>query len=133
VSIATIEAKFYAELRARMGLDGPEWDQRGRDTCPRQRELLEAIFKGKSRAEWCDLLEGSDACFAPVLTPEEARHHPHNVARGMFVENAGMTYPAPAPRLPGAGQEAGLPLSVSGANSAAILRELGFDPEEFKS
>ncbi len=127
VSIATIEPKFYAELRARIGLDGPEWDHRSRETWPRQRAMLEAIFKGKSRAEWCDLLEGTDCCFAPVLTPEEARSHPHNVARGMFAEGGGLTYPVPAPKMSRMGLGGVPPPPVAGADSAAILRELGID------
>jgi alpha-methylacyl-CoA racemase len=131
VSIATIEPQFYAALRQRMGLDGPEWDVRNRDTWPRQRALLEAIFKSKSRAAWCELLEGSDACFAPVLTAQEARLHPHNVARGMFVQSGGLTVPAVAPRLSGSTQSV-TPPPVAGADSAAILRELGLDPEEFE-
>jgi alpha-methylacyl-CoA racemase len=130
VSIATIEPKFYAELRARIGLAGPEWDQRNRETWPRQRALLDGIFKGKTRAQWCDLLEGSDCCFAPVLTPEEARHHPHNVARGMFLEGGGLIHPAPAPRLSGEGECVVSPPPVAGADSDAILAELGIDPEE---
>jgi alpha-methylacyl-CoA racemase len=127
VSIATVEAKFYAELRERMGLSGPEWAVRNRDTWPHQRELLEAIFRTKTRAQWCALLEGTDCCFAPVLTPEEARTHPHNVARGMFVDG----HPASAPRLSGAGEGITLPPPFAGADSDAILRELGFDPKEF--
>lgn len=130
VSIATIEPKFYAELRVRMGLSGPEWDQRNRETWPRQRALLEEIFLGKTRAQWCDLLEGSDCCFAPVLTPEEARQHPHNVARGMFVDGGGLIHPARAPRLSGMGHCDVSPPPVAGADSADILRELGLDPKE---
>lgn len=131
VAIATLEPKFYAELRARMGLDGPDWEFRSRQTWPRQRELLEAIFLTKTRADWCALLEGSDCCFAPVLTPEEARHHPHNVARGMFVEAGGLVQPAGAPRLSRAGEATATPPPKAGADTAEILRELGFDPEEF--
>jgi alpha-methylacyl-CoA racemase len=128
VSIATIEAKFYAELRMRMGLSGPEWDVRNRGTWPQQRAMLEAIFRTKSRAEWCDLLEGTDCCFAPVLTPEEARTHPHNVARAAFVDG----HPSPAPRLSGAGLGITSPPPVAGADTAAILRELGFDSKAFE-
>jgi alpha-methylacyl-CoA racemase len=110
-----------------MGLTGPEWDQRSRDTWPHQRELLEAAFRSKTRDEWCALLEGTDCCFAPVLTPEEARTHPHNVARGMFVKG----YPAPAPRLCGAGESVTSASPVAGADTDTILRELGFNPEDF--
>jgi alpha-methylacyl-CoA racemase len=130
VAIATIEPKFYAELRARMGLDGPEWDLRSRETWPRQRALLETIFKGKTREEWSALLEGTDACFAPVLTLAEARTHPHNLARGTFIEGGPLSYPAAAPRLSGAGRCETLPPPLAGADTAAILRELGIDPEE---
>jgi alpha-methylacyl-CoA racemase len=126
VSIATIEAKFYAELRTRMELTGPEWDQRSRDTWSHQRELLEGAFRSKTRDEWCALLEGTDCCFAPVLTPEEARTHPHNAARGMFVKG----YPATAPRLSGAGESVTSTSPVAGADTDTILRELGFNPED---
>lgn len=130
VSIATIEPQFYAELRARLGLEGSEWDLRNRETWSGQREMLEAIFRGKTRDEWCELLEGTDTCFAPVLTPEEARHYPHNVARDVFRSLGGLAYPSAAPRL--SGMEPGdVPPPVAGADTAAILRELGMVPEEF--
>ena len=93
ISIAAIELKFREELFELLGLpyttdDGPEL-----------RGKLEEIFKTRSRDEWCKLLEGSDACFAPVLSMAEAPHHPHNVARQSFVEVDGVMQPAPAPRF----------------------------------
>jgi alpha-methylacyl-CoA racemase len=93
ISVAAIELKFREELFELLGLpyttdDGPEL-----------RGKLEEIFKTRSRDEWCKLLEGSDACFAPVLSMAEAPHHPHNVARQSFVEVDGVMQPAPAPRF----------------------------------
>jgi alpha-methylacyl-CoA racemase len=93
ISIAAIELKFRAELFELLGLpyttdDGPEL-----------RAKLEEIFKSRSRDEWCKLLEGTDACFAPVLSMAEAPRHPHNVARQSFVEVDGVMQPAPAPRF----------------------------------
>jgi len=69
------------------------------DDGPDVRATLEKLFKTQSRDEWCSLLEGTDACFAPVLTMEEAPHHPHNIARGTFIEVDGVIQPGPAPRF----------------------------------
>ena len=93
VAIAPLELKFRQVLFERLGL--PYTSEHGEAV----RERLTALFKTKTRGEWCALLEGTDACFAPVLTMEEAPHHPHNVARGSFVEVDGVTQPAPAPRF----------------------------------
>jgi alpha-methylacyl-CoA racemase len=60
---------------------------------------FERIFSGKTQAQWCELLENTDACFAPVLSMSEAVKHPHNVARGTFIHHAGVVQPAPAPRF----------------------------------
>ncbi|MFN0092330.1 MAG: CaiB/BaiF CoA transferase family protein, partial [Acidimicrobiales bacterium] len=100
ISLGAIEPQFYAELRKLAGLDGPEWDdQWGRDAWPARKEELAAIVKARTRDEWEQILGGSDACYAPVLTIPEAYEHPHNVARGTFVEVAGVRQPAPAPRF----------------------------------
>jgi alpha-methylacyl-CoA racemase len=93
VSIAPIELKFRKELFELIGLPYTT------DDGPQLRGELERLFKTRSRDEWCALLEGTDACFAPVLTMAEAPHHPHNVARGSFVEVGGVMQPAPAPRF----------------------------------
>jgi alpha-methylacyl-CoA racemase len=93
VAIAPIELKFRKELFERLGLPDTTDDGAG------LRGKLEALFKTRTREEWCSRLEGSDACFAPVLTMAEAPRHPHNAARGTFIEIDGVTQPAPAPRF----------------------------------
>ena len=125
IAIAPIEPQFYAELRRVLGLTTPEWDRRSPADWPRQRAALAAIFRGKTRAEWEQLFDGSDACFAPVLTPQEAPHHPHNVARGVFLRDGAMVRPGPAPRL-GAGPVASpTPPRIPGADGASLLAEIG--------
>jgi crotonobetainyl-CoA:carnitine CoA-transferase CaiB-like acyl-CoA transferase len=100
VSIAPIEARFFAELLRRIGLDPAELPaQQDRARWPELRARLAAVFLTRTREEWCRLLEGSDACFAPVLSPREARDHPHLRARGVFVTVDGEAQPAPAPRF----------------------------------
>jgi alpha-methylacyl-CoA racemase len=100
ISIGSIEPQFYAQLRQLAGLTGQEFDaQMEREAWPSLRQKLTAIFKTKSRAEWCAIMEGTDVCFAPVLTLAEAPLHPHMAARKTFVERHGVTQPAPAPRF----------------------------------
>jgi alpha-methylacyl-CoA racemase len=93
VSIAPLELKFRKEFFERIGL--PYAAEDGAEL----RGKLETLFKTKTRDEWCALLEGTDACFAPVLTMAEAPGHPHNAARGSFIELDGVVQPAPAPRF----------------------------------
>ena len=100
VSIAPIEDKFFALLIEALGFDSAVFPaQNDRSRWPEMRSLFAERFKTKSRAEWTELLEGSDACFAPVLTLEEAPTHPHMQARGCYVEIDGVIQPAPAPRF----------------------------------
>ncbi|THD37658.1 MAG: CoA transferase [Sphingomonas sp.] len=101
VSIGSIEPQFYALLREKLGIAAdPLFDaQFDRAQWPAQKDRLTAIFKTKTRDEWCAIMEGSDVCFAPVLSMAEAAEHPHNVARGTFVEREGVLQPAPAPRF----------------------------------
>ena len=101
VAIGAIEPQFYAELRRRAGLDGdPDFDRQTETAAwPALKEKLAALFRTRTRDEWCALLEGPDSCFAPVLSMAEAPRHPHNVARGSFLEIGGVTQPAPAPRF----------------------------------
>ena len=123
VSIAAIELKFRAELFELLGLpyttdDGPEL-----------RGKLEEIFKTRSRDEWCKLLEGSDACFAPVLTMAEAPHHPHNVARQSFVEIEGVMQPGPTPRFSRTPAERPTPPRELGQDTRGTLADWGIAGE----
>jgi alpha-methylacyl-CoA racemase len=100
ISIGAIESKFYAELIAKLGL-APEdpGTQMDRSRWGEQKERFTELIKTRTREEWCEILEGTDACFAPVLSIEEASEHPHLRARGTFVEVAGALQPGPAPRF----------------------------------
>jgi alpha-methylacyl-CoA racemase len=100
ISLAAIEDKFLAEFLRRMEIDPKEMPAKmDKKRWPEAKAKLAARFKTRTREEWCRLLEGSDACFAPVLSLAEAPEHPHNLARGTFVEIDGIVQPAPAPRF----------------------------------
>ena len=100
ISIGSIEPQFYAQLRRVANLeDDAEFDaQMNPKQWPGLKAKLTALFKTKSRSQWCDLMEGTDICFAPVLSLTEAKQHPHNIERQTFVDVEGMEQPAPAPR-----------------------------------
>jgi alpha-methylacyl-CoA racemase len=100
LAVGALEPQFWAELLERIGLpaDDPP-AQLDRDRWPVLRDRLAATFRTRTRDEWCRLLEGTDACVAPVLSLLEAPTHPHNQARGTFIEVDGVTQPAPAPRF----------------------------------
>src|SRR5579884_726382 len=131
VSVGSIEPQFYAELLRLTGLDGEDLPgQNDRDHWPAMKERLAAIFRTKSREEWCEIMEGTDVCFAPVLGMREAPDHPHNVARSTFVEVDGLRQAAPAPRFsrtPGAIQG---PAAPAGRDTDAVLSDWGFDDDE---
>jgi alpha-methylacyl-CoA racemase len=100
VSVAAIEGRFHAELLRLLEIDPATLpEQRDRAGWPKVKALLAERFRTRTRADWCALLEGSDACFAPVLSMDEAAAHPHNRARGAFIEVGGVAQPAPAPRF----------------------------------
>ncbi|MDF8334062.1 CaiB/BaiF CoA transferase family protein [Novosphingobium cyanobacteriorum] len=103
ISIGSIEPQFYALLMEATGLkDDPAFAaQMDPRQWPDLKQRLTALFKTKSRDEWCAIMDGTDICFAPVLSLAEAPAHPHNAARGTFVEEGGMIMPAPAPRFTG--------------------------------
>ncbi|MFN8036324.1 MAG: CaiB/BaiF CoA-transferase family protein [Acidimicrobiia bacterium] len=131
VSIGSIEPQFYAELLERTGLADTglpaQMDQSG---WPAWHERFEALFKTKTRDEWCEILERTDVCFAPVLTMQEAAEHPHLRARKTIVTEFGLPQPAPAPRFsrtPGAIQG---PPAWPGQHTDDVLREWGFATDE---
>jgi alpha-methylacyl-CoA racemase len=108
VSIAALEPQFYALLQEKLGIDDPELkglgiatvdDAAARARWPALRTALARLFKARSQEEWCRLLEGTDVCFAPVLTLEEAARHPHNIERRNFVTINGVLQNAPVPRF----------------------------------
>ena len=133
VAIGAIEPKFYAELLERLGLaTEPLPAQRDRKGWPELRRRFAAVFRSKTRDEWCRVFEGSDACFAPVLSFSEARVHPHNVARGGYVTEGGIEQPAPAPRFsrtPGAVLR---PPPERGALGREALADWGFTSAEME-
>jgi alpha-methylacyl-CoA racemase len=100
VALGSIEPQFYALLRAGLDIaDDPDFDrQDDQSLWPMQKLKLAEIIRRKTRSEWCAILEGSDACFTPVLKMSECLDHPHNVARGTFITVDGVVQPAPAPR-----------------------------------
>ena len=128
ITLGAIEPPFYAELLKRLGLDDVDpRRQYSFDDWPALRERVVARIREKSRDEWSALMEGSDACFAPVLTLAEAPQHPHQQARGNFVEVDGHLQPSPAPRF---SRTAARQPGVSpqpGEHTAELLRELGLD------
>jgi alpha-methylacyl-CoA racemase len=130
VSIGSIEPQFYAELLRLTGLEGEElpW-QHDRQQWPTLKERLAAIFKSKTRDEWSELMEGTDVCFAPVLSIPEAIEHPHNVDRGTFVEVAGIRQPGPAPRFSRTEPEITSPPPHAGQHTDEILAAAGFDAD----
>jgi alpha-methylacyl-CoA racemase len=129
VSIGSIEPQFYAELRRLAELEADSDFDRQMDPSAwgPLKEKLTALFRSRPRDEWCALMEMTDVCFAPVLSMSEAPAHPHNAARGTFVEVGGHVQPAPAPRYSGTPNAAPRPSGRTGSDTDALLVELGFD------
>jgi alpha-methylacyl-CoA racemase len=126
ISVGAIEPQFYARLLALCGADDGAFDaQRESHGWPVLRYRMADIFQTKTRAQWCALLEGTDACFAPVLDWDEAPRHPHNLARETFVTIDGVIQPAPAPRFSRTPAAVPAAPSAPGADSEAILRDWG--------
>ncbi len=127
VAVGSIEPKFYEELLELSGLKGQELPhQNDRNAWPAMKERLTRIFKSKTRDEWCRIMEGSDVCFAPVLSMEEAPQHPHNRHRGTFVEVEGVVQPGPAPRFSRTPGRIQRPPASPGEHTEEALRDWGF-------
>ena len=131
VAIGAIEDKFFAELASRLKLlDLPA--QHDRSRWPEMRRRFSETFKGKTRDEWCRIFEGTDACFAPVLSWSEARQHPHSAARAAYQTVANVEQPAPAPRFSRTGTAVPQPPPERGQGGRGALADWGFDAGEVK-
>lgn len=131
VAIGAMEEKFYELLLERLGLSDlshmrPHTD---RSLWERQRETLAAAFRAKTRSEWCELLEGTDVCFAPVLTMDEVLDHPHVRARQTYVEVDGVAQPAPAPRFSHSRAAISRPPARPGQHTTEALEDWGWSPD----
>jgi alpha-methylacyl-CoA racemase len=134
VSVGPLEPQFFALFAERTGLDAGECGLRNdADEWPRLKSRLSAIFRTRSQKEWCDLLEGSDACFAPVLDFAEAPMHAHNRARETYIDINGAVQAAPAPRFSRSACDTPGTAHAEGADTEAVLRRAGFDAARIAS
>jgi alpha-methylacyl-CoA racemase len=127
ISVGSIEPQFYAELMRLTGLDTDEDFARQMDASrwPALKERIAKLFSTKTQAEWCELMEHTDVCFAPVLKLSEAAEHPHNVARQTFVDIDGVRQPAPAPRFSRTTSEIVSPPAHPGQHTREVLADWG--------
>jgi alpha-methylacyl-CoA racemase len=135
VSIGSIEPQFYAELMRLTGLDGDAEFARQMDKAswPHLKARLAEVFATRTRAEWCEVMEATDVCFAPVLTMSEAAAHPHNVERGTFIEVGGMQQPAPAPRFSRTAPVVESAPAHAGQHSREVLVDWGIPADRIES
>jgi len=134
ISLGSIEPQFYALLCQIAELDESIFsNQMSRDSWPDQKEAIKKIILDKTRDEWCELMEGTDVCFAPVLDMSEAPKHPHNVERKTFIDLEGVTQPAPAPRFSRTEPEVVSSPSVVGEHTDEVLASIGFSDEDINT
>jgi len=133
ISIGSIEPKFYALLLEKCNIEDAEFQaQNDREVWPSLKQKLVRIFQSKTRDQWCEILEGTDVCFAPVLSMDEAPSHPHNQSRQTFVKIDEVTHPAPAPRFSRTQGEIQGPASLVGEHSEEVLLAWGFTSKEIE-
>jgi alpha-methylacyl-CoA racemase len=130
VAIGALEPQFYALLLQLTGLDPARFPQHDRASWPQLREALSRVFRSKTREEWCKIMEGTDACFAPVLSFVEAAEHPHIHARGTYFDLDGIAQPAPAPRFSRTAPEVIHGSHPTGSDGDAVLADAGFSQTE---
>ncbi len=131
VSIGSIEPQFYQLLIEKAGLDPDAFsDQHNKSQWADLKTQLANVIKTKTRDEWCQIMEGSDVCFAPVLDMVEAQSHAHNVARDAFIEVDGHTQPGPAPRFSATPSGVEFGMHEPGADTDVILEQLGYSDAE---
>ncbi|GMV62135.1 MAG: alpha-methylacyl-CoA racemase [Parvibaculum sp.] len=127
ISIGSIEPQFYAILREKAGLTDGLWDaQMDRAQWPAMKKKIAEVFKTKTRDEWCEIMEGTDICFAPVLSIKEAIDHPHNKARQTIVEIDGVAQPNIAPRFSRTESKIQGPAPTIGEHTESALKDWGF-------
>jgi alpha-methylacyl-CoA racemase len=134
VSLGSIEPQFYALLMQLAGL--PEADfgvQHDQANWPLMKEKLTVIMKQKTQAQWCEIMEGTDVCFAPVLNFMDAPMHPANIARNSYIELDGMTQPAPAPRFSRTPSSVQHGAHDPGQDTESVLKAMGFGEQELAS
>jgi len=129
VSIGSIEPQFYTLLLEKTGLSGDAElaNQMNRAQWPQLKQKLAKVFKTKTRAQWNEIMEGTDVCYAPVLRMSEAAQHPHNVARNTFIEVGGVTQPAPAPRYSRTATDLPTAPAHAGQHTRDVLADWGID------
>ena len=133
ISLGSIEPQFYKLLCDLAGFDNNlSSDQMSRDGWPEKKKAVKEIILTKTREEWCQIMEGTDVCFAPVLNMEEAPNHPHNKARQTFIELEGATQPAPAPRFSRTNPEVQSSPSLVGEHTDEILQSLNLSADEIE-
>lgn len=131
ISIGSLEPQFYAELLDKTGLSVEDLgNQHDRAVWPSAKDRLAEVFAAKTQAEWCELMEHSDVCFAPVLSMEEATRHPHNVHRGTFVDVGGMTQAGPAPRFSRTSARVQGAAAHPGEHTDDVLARFGFSADD---
>ena len=134
ISLGSIEPQFYALLCQIAELDEKVFSkQMSRDSWPEQKEAIKKIILDKTRDEWCELMEGTDVCFAPVLDMSEAPKHPHNIERKTFIDLEGVTQPAPAPRFSRTEPEVASSPSIVGEHTDEVLTSIGFSDEDIST
>lgn len=131
ISLGAIEPKFYNLMIELLGLESVDLSrQLDRADWQAMREKVAVAVLGKTRDEWCEIMEGTDVCFAPVLDMAEAPEHPHNKARGTFVEIDGFVQPGPAPKFSRTPPAIRGPAPAPGTHTRAVLADWGFGAEE---
>jgi alpha-methylacyl-CoA racemase len=131
ISIGSVEPQFYKLLLDKLEINDPAFaPQFDTAAWPALKQKLAQAFRGKTRDQWCALMEGSDVCFAPVLDLDEAPHHPHNAARNTFIERDGITHPAPAPRFSRTATAPGGPAPYAGEHTEQALADWGVTGRE---
>lgn len=131
ISVGSIEPQFYALLLQHAGIDDPDFkNQLDLKKWPEFKEKITEIFKTKTRDQWCEIMEGTDVCFAPVLSLNEAPEHPQNKLRNTFIEVEGVRQPAPAPRFSRTISEIKNPPPKPGENTEEVLLDFGFSQKE---